>query len=121
MVDNMGKKLNEARQKKNYASTVPDEALDACEESYHAAKGDSEGHSSEKFDSNGVMAVVCRHDIPILFINVDTPGNDKLVASLFTNQLVQESNKNMCGLQLFTSFRRYRSMQMLYGSMTLVV
>jgi hypothetical protein len=54
---------------------VPDEALDACADSYHAAKGDSEGHSSEKFDSNGVIAAVCRHDIPVLFINIDTPGD----------------------------------------------
>jgi hypothetical protein len=75
-VDKAEKELKSARQKtRHYTSRVPDEVLEACKESYHAAQGDNEEHISEKFDSTGLVAAVCRHDIPVLFINVDTPGN----------------------------------------------
>lgn len=34
----------------------------------------------EKFDDGGVMALVCRHDIPLFFANIDTPGEQQKYA-----------------------------------------
>jgi hypothetical protein len=69
------KELESARKKaRGYTGRVPEGVLEACRESYHAAKGDDEEHISEKFDSTGLVAAVCRHDIPVVFINVDTAG-----------------------------------------------
>lgn len=31
----------------------------------------------DKFDDGGVMALVCRHDIPLFFANIDTPGEQQ--------------------------------------------
>ena len=42
-----------------------------------------------KFDDTGLAALVCRHDIPLFFANIDTPGEQQkymvgLLAYLFT-------------------------------------
>lgn len=31
----------------------------------------------DKFDDRGIMALVCRHDIPLFFANIDTPGEQQ--------------------------------------------
>lgn len=65
---------------KKYQVKVSDDAIDECECSYHAANGDKEKHSSKRFDDKGVMAIVCRHDIPLFFANIDTPGEQQKYA-----------------------------------------
>lgn len=34
----------------------------------------------EKFDDGGVMALICRHDIPPFLVNIDTPGEQQKYA-----------------------------------------
>jgi len=29
------------------------------------------------FDDTGIMALICRHDIPFFFANIDTPGEQQ--------------------------------------------
>lgn len=31
----------------------------------------------DKFDDSGMMALVCRHDIPLFLANIDTPGEQQ--------------------------------------------
>lgn len=43
----------------------------------------------DKFDDGGVMALICRHDIPLFLANIDTPGEQQkysiaLIEHLFT-------------------------------------
>jgi hypothetical protein len=43
----------------------------------------------DSFDDTGVMALICRHDIPLFFANIDTPGEQQkyavaLIDHLFT-------------------------------------
>ena len=78
------KKIPRAR-----TSSVPDEAIDACELSYEAADGKKQKMSMESFDDTGLMALICRHDIPLFFANVDTLGEQQkyalaLIAHLFS-------------------------------------
>jgi hypothetical protein len=56
--------------------SVPDEAIDDCEDAYEAANGDKKKAASgeARYDDRGWMSLVCRHDIPLFFANIDTPG-----------------------------------------------
>jgi hypothetical protein len=81
-VDAIGARIAEARKSPQRCreSQVPDEAVDECEKAHKAANGDKETTTSEKFDDNGLMALVCRHDIPLFFANIDTPGEQQKYA-----------------------------------------
>ncbi|KAF8444153.1 hypothetical protein L210DRAFT_3611346 [Boletus edulis BED1] len=90
-VDAMGTRIQEQRKKppKRGQSKVPDEALDSCESSYEAADGKKQKTSMESFDDTGLMALICRHDIPLFFANIDSPGEQQkyslaLLARLFS-------------------------------------
>ncbi|KAG6376559.1 hypothetical protein JVT61DRAFT_1535 [Boletus reticuloceps] len=90
-VDAMGTRIQEHRKKppKRGQSKVPDEALDSCESSYEAADGKKQKTSMESFDDTGLMALICRHDIPLFFANIDSPGEQQkyslaLLACLFS-------------------------------------
>ena len=44
----------------------------------------------DSFDDTGVMALICRHDIPLFFTNIDTPGEQQkysvaLIEHLFSH------------------------------------
>jgi hypothetical protein len=72
-----------------HKSSVPHEAIDQCENSYEAADGKKQKSSMDSFDDTGVMALICRHDIPLFFANIDTPGEQQkyavaLIDHLFT-------------------------------------
>ncbi|KAJ7583725.1 hypothetical protein C8J56DRAFT_1094564 [Mycena floridula] len=89
-VDAIGDRLAKAkgRAPKKYTPVVPDIAVDSCRDAHNAAKGDhvTRGDDDEPvdkprkgvdFDDKGLMALVCRHDIPLLFANIDTPGEQQ--------------------------------------------
>lgn len=63
-----------ARPKKKYTGEVPAEALDECEESHESGDSKTAKTSGERYDDTGVMSLVCRHDVPLFFCNIDTPG-----------------------------------------------
>ncbi|KAL0062229.1 hypothetical protein AAF712_010911 [Marasmius tenuissimus] len=81
-VDAVGVRVEEARKRppKPRNPIVPDEVVDADSESYKAAKGDKDQTSSKRFDENGMTALVCRHDIPLLAVSIDTPGEQQKFA-----------------------------------------
>jgi hypothetical protein len=81
-VDRVGDRIARARKSppRPRKSKVPDEAVDECEKAHKAANGDKETATSERFDANGLMALVCRHDIPLFFANIDTPGEQQKYA-----------------------------------------
>ncbi|KIM51898.1 hypothetical protein SCLCIDRAFT_142286, partial [Scleroderma citrinum Foug A] len=67
---------------------VPDEAIDSCESSYEAADGKKKKASMDNFNDMGLMALICRHDIPLFFANINSPGKQQkyavaLLAHLF--------------------------------------
>ena len=70
-----------ARSKKAKRRTlkIPHEAVDACKRSHFAAKGDQQ-HRASEFNDNGLMSIVCCHDIPLFFANIDTPGKQQKYA-----------------------------------------
>ncbi|RDB16155.1 hypothetical protein Hypma_003347 [Hypsizygus marmoreus] len=65
---------------KEYKPQVPHEAVDECQSSYTAGNGGNMKTNMEKFDDSGVMALVCRHDIPLFMANIDSPGQQQKYA-----------------------------------------
>ncbi|KAJ7578925.1 hypothetical protein C8J56DRAFT_797027 [Mycena floridula] len=104
-VDAVGDRADKARaegkaQPREYRRKVPDEAIRACRDAHHAAKGDHEDGKPTPFDDTGLMALVCRHDIPLFFANIDTPGEQQkyslaLVEYLF-NMLPRTATVVVC-------------------------
>jgi hypothetical protein len=90
-VDAVGRHVDEMRKRKpkQFISDVPVQALDACKESYRAAKGDEDKSDSDMFDDRGIMALICRHDIPLFVANIDTAGEQQKYALALIIHLFQ--------------------------------
>ena len=81
-VDAVGARIEAARKqpkKTQYKPKVPDSAVDACEDGHDASNGKKKT-SERRFDDTGLMALVCRHDVPLAFANIDTPGEQQKYA-----------------------------------------
>ncbi|KAG1842228.1 hypothetical protein F4604DRAFT_1884792 [Suillus subluteus] len=96
-VDNVGQHILSQckRAPKIRTSLVPDEAIDQCEHSYEAVDGKKQKAAMDSFDDTGIMALICRHDIPLFFTNIDSPGEQQkyavaLIEHLFS-LLLQEA------------------------------
>jgi hypothetical protein len=90
-VDAVGLRIEEVRKKppRPHKPKVPNEAVDGCESSHTAGSGSNSKTNMDKFDDGGIMALVCRHDIPLFLTNIDTPGEQQkysvaLIEHLFT-------------------------------------
>ncbi|KAJ8496330.1 hypothetical protein ONZ45_g12496 [Pleurotus djamor] len=83
-VDLVGERIAKAQAMKTRdnpnPSRVPDVAIDECQHSYLAANGNIAKSDSRLFDSHGLMALVCRHDIPLFATNINTPGEGQKYA-----------------------------------------
>ena len=77
-VDVVGKRIEKARRcpPRPYRSKVPDAALDQCNDSHMAASA-NKAKMGDLFDDKGVGALVCHHDIPLFFVNMDTLGEQQ--------------------------------------------
>ncbi|KAG2737049.1 hypothetical protein P692DRAFT_20762646, partial [Suillus brevipes Sb2] len=78
-VDGIGRRIDALHKHppRTYASLIPDEAVDQCETSYEAADGKKQKTAMDNFDDTGIMALICRHDIPLFFANIDSPGEQQ--------------------------------------------
>ena len=88
-VDAMGERIRKQRKKpaKTYSRDVPDEAIDVCEASYEAADGNKRKADINCYDDTGLMALICRHDIPLFFANIDSPGEQQKYAIALISHL----------------------------------
>jgi len=59
---------------------VPEDAIDCCEEAHDAADDTRHKTNTSEYDDKGIGAMVCRHDHPLCFVNVDTPGESQKYA-----------------------------------------
>jgi hypothetical protein len=69
---------------------VPNSVLDGCEKSFIAADGDRIKASTQYFDDTGVMACLCRHDIPLYLANMRTAGEKQFYAFALLDALLRE-------------------------------
>ncbi|KAL0057330.1 hypothetical protein AAF712_016037 [Marasmius tenuissimus] len=94
-VDSIGDRITTARARppKKHTPPVPDDVIDSDQDVYKAASGDNQKRSNEVFDENSVMALVCRHNIPLFVAMIDTPAEQQkhavaLLLALFQMLLV---------------------------------
>ena len=84
-VDAVDDSLKAAGQRKprTYTGNVPEEVVDNCKDTHTAADGSRIKAGGDTHDDRGLMAAACRHDIPLVVCNIDTPGErSKYVISL---------------------------------------
>jgi len=97
-VDEVGKNIARARKlpPKRRNPKVPDEAIDDCEDAYEAANGDKKKAASDeaRYDDRGWMSLICRHDIPLFFANIDTPGEQQKYAIALILWIVKQVPKH---------------------------
>ncbi|EJD46123.1 hypothetical protein AURDEDRAFT_42188, partial [Auricularia subglabra TFB-10046 SS5] len=53
---------------------VPDADLDACEDAHTAGTSSKSKVHGDRFDDTGVFALICRHGIPLCFMNITDAG-----------------------------------------------
>ncbi|PPQ76501.1 hypothetical protein CVT26_012351 [Gymnopilus dilepis] len=104
-VDQVGHDIELARHrpKRVYKPKVPDYAIDECEHAFRAANGDKKRANvgNERYDDQGYMSLVCRHDIPIFFANIDTPGEQQKFAVALIKWLFQFIPKHATATVLY--------------------
>ncbi|KAI6144433.1 hypothetical protein BKA82DRAFT_3983238, partial [Pisolithus tinctorius] len=78
-VDEVGHQIGQAckQSPRQHCVIVPDEVIDQCEASYKAADSNKQKAMMDCFDNTGIMALICCHDIPLFFTNIDTPGEQQ--------------------------------------------
>ncbi|KAJ2911799.1 hypothetical protein MD484_g8611, partial [Candolleomyces efflorescens] len=88
-IDEVGANIDKVRKKPAKAReiVVPDEAIDECEDGHIAGTGTKVKTDPERYDDTGTMALLCRHDIPILLANIDTPGEQQKYAVTLIQKL----------------------------------
>ena len=82
-VDEVGKRIDDVRKRPSRPRPIhgaSDDTIDSCLESHEAADGARKKADADVFDDTGVMALVCRHDIPLFLANIDTPGEQQKYA-----------------------------------------
>jgi hypothetical protein len=87
----MGRHIDTVRRGKprsSYIPKVPDVAVEACEKTFDAADPTFQKTKAKKFDDMGVVALVCRHDIPLFMCNVDSPGEQQKYAFALLEHLM---------------------------------
>ncbi|KAK1234210.1 hypothetical protein PQX77_002586 [Marasmius sp. AFHP31] len=77
--DSVGERITSARARppKHHNSPVPDDVVDSDRDAYKAARSENQKRSNDIYDENGVMALVCRHDIPLFMTSINTPGEQQ--------------------------------------------
>ncbi|KAK1223885.1 hypothetical protein PQX77_013219 [Marasmius sp. AFHP31] len=77
--DSVGERIAAARARppKHHNSPVPDDVVDSDRDAYKAARSENQKKSNDMYNENGVMALVCRHDIPLFMTSINTPGEQQ--------------------------------------------
>ena len=78
-VDEMGKHIKKQCKKPPWAyqKLIPDEAIDSCKTSYEAADGSKKKAAMDNFNNTDVMVLICHHNIPLFFVNINNPGEQQ--------------------------------------------
>ncbi|KAJ7922225.1 hypothetical protein B0H13DRAFT_2411706 [Mycena leptocephala] len=78
-IDAVGKRLKEAKERPAAKTkpSVPQEVIDACQDSWDVADENKRKADPKRYDATGIFVMTCRHGQPIFLCNVDTPGEQQ--------------------------------------------
>jgi Kyakuja-Dileera-Zisupton transposase len=82
------------KQSRRQDARVPSGSLDECEQSHRAARHRGDETTKGVFASTGLMAMVCRHDIPLFFCDITAPGEQQFYAIALLCRLASFLPKN---------------------------
>ena len=87
-VDVVGKGIEKAHRRPPcpYKSKVPNAALDQCDDS-HTVVSANKAKTGDLFNDKGAGPLVCHHNIPLFFINIDTLGEQQKYVVTLINHL----------------------------------
>jgi len=74
---------------------VANEVLDLCGESYQAADEKRSKSSKKLFDDTGIMALVCRHDRVLFWVNMTEAGEKQYYMLALLDKLFMELPSNL--------------------------
>lgn len=103
-VDTVGERILSARRRgknENFRPKIVDTAVDECEKVFEAAGENRKKANEERFDDTGLMALVCRHDIPLFLANIDTPGEQQKFSVALIEHLMNSIPRNATVLVLY--------------------
>lgn len=107
---------SEGRQR--ISSEVPSGALDESRDSHRAAQERADNEDNGKYASKGLVAIVCRHDIPLLLRDMETPGERqyfaialirKLATCLLTSATIGILYDTACQIDRSTALVRFHT------------
>ncbi|KAJ7202987.1 hypothetical protein B0H12DRAFT_1035731 [Mycena haematopus] len=85
-IDGVADTITQARgtPRPNVRSSIPQDAIDACEETFEAANEKAQRGDPRRYDASGIFLMTCRHGQILFFCNIYTPGEQQryIVASL---------------------------------------
>ncbi|KAJ7828499.1 hypothetical protein B0H14DRAFT_3466335 [Mycena olivaceomarginata] len=72
----VNERIIEARKRKSttYKPRIPQDAIDACQESWNTANEKKQKTDPKYYDASGVFVMTCRHSQVIYLCDIDTPG-----------------------------------------------
>ncbi|KAF8166444.1 hypothetical protein K438DRAFT_1616889 [Mycena galopus ATCC 62051] len=74
-----------------HPSAIPQEAIDACQESWDAANEKKRKADPKRYDSSGVFVLTCRHSQVLFLCDIDTPGEQQK----YIVALMEEANSHL--------------------------
>jgi len=90
---------------------IPDKVYDDCQKAFTAAQNISKA-SNKLFADTAIMALVCRHDCPLLLVNMTSPGERQHYALALLHEFFQQlPNDWDIGLLYDIACQLRRSMQ----------
>ncbi|KAJ7339964.1 hypothetical protein DFH08DRAFT_704657 [Mycena albidolilacea] len=89
----VNERIIEARKRKSttYKPRIPQDAIDACQESWNAANEKKQNTDPKYYDASGVFVMTCRHLQVIYLCDIDTPGEQQK----YIVALMEEVNSNL--------------------------
>ncbi|KAJ7078554.1 hypothetical protein B0H15DRAFT_1000961 [Mycena belliarum] len=78
-VDAVAQKIDVARKRPaaKVKPFMPQEVIDACQESWDAANENKRKADPKRYDASGIFVMTCRHGQVLFLCNVDTPGEQQ--------------------------------------------
>ncbi|KAJ7091547.1 hypothetical protein B0H15DRAFT_778059, partial [Mycena belliarum] len=78
-VDAVAEKIDAARKRPaaKVKPFMPQEVIDACQDSWDAANENKQKADPKRYDASGIFVMTCRHGQVIFLCNVDTPGEQQ--------------------------------------------
>ncbi|KAJ7344058.1 hypothetical protein DFH08DRAFT_810591 [Mycena albidolilacea] len=65
------------KQPRTFNPAIPQEALDACQESWNAANEKKQKTDTKHYDASGVFVMTCCHSQVLFLCDIDTPGEQQ--------------------------------------------